>query len=349
MIAMKVRIGDIASWVDGEVVGDPAYLVDGVASLSSASATSIVFAESERALEAARDLAIGCLLLPAAASPPRGIHAVRVANPKLAFALIVSRFHSPASPWWSGVHATAVVSPEATVHPSARLGPHVVVDPGASIGADTILHAGVSIGAGSRVGEACILFPRVTVYHDVTLGNRVVLHAGAVIGADGFGYVRHEGRYTKFPQIGTVILEDDVEIGANSTVDRGALDATIVKRGTKIDNLVQIGHNVTLGENCVVSAQTGIAGSTVVEDQVTMGGQVGIADHCRIETGAILGAQTGVPSGKVIRAGQVVWGTPARPMARFRESYSEVQRLPKLRQALEDLAARIRALEKNER
>jgi UDP-3-O-[3-hydroxymyristoyl] glucosamine N-acyltransferase len=187
------------------------------------------------------------------------------------------------------------------------------------------------IGANAIIGHDCELYPNVTVYPGVHLGNHVFVHSGAVLGSDGFGYVRDEktGRYEKFPQVGRLEIEDDVEIGANSTIDRGALDVTRIRRGTKIDNLVHVGHNVQIGEDVVIAAQTGLSGSAVIENNVVVGGQVGIADHVRIEAGAILGAQSGIPSKKIIRGNGVFWGTPARPIREYLKELAVLARLAK--------------------
>jgi UDP-3-O-[3-hydroxymyristoyl] glucosamine N-acyltransferase len=177
--------------------------------------------------------------------------------------------------------------------------------------------------------------PRVVLYPGTTVGERVLIHAGAVLGADGFGFSRApDGTLVKFPQIGRLVIEDDVEIGANTTIDRGALGATIIGRGTKVDNLVQVAHNVVIGRDCALSAQVGIAGSSKIEDRVTLAGQVGIADHVRVEIGATAGAQAGIPSHKVIRAGQVVWGTPARPLAEFKRQFAHLSRIAQLRRQI---------------
>jgi UDP-3-O-[3-hydroxymyristoyl] glucosamine N-acyltransferase len=188
------------------------------------------------------------------------------------------------------------------------------------------------LSAGVKIGSNCRIYPKVTIYSSTTIGNRVVIHAGAVLGSDGFGYVRDEqtGRYFPFPQVGRLEIEDQVEIGANSTVDRGALDGTIIRRGTKIDNLVHVGHNVEIGEDVVIAAQTGISGSALIEKNAILGGQVGIADHVRIEEGAILGAQSGIPSNKVIRGkGVVFWGTPARPIREYLKQLALLSTLAK--------------------
>jgi UDP-3-O-[3-hydroxymyristoyl] glucosamine N-acyltransferase len=201
-----------------------------------------------------------------------------------------------------------------------------------TIGDHSAIGAASFVGAGVRIGANCDIKSNVSVYPGTTIGDRVIIHAGAVLGSDGFGFVRDEqtGRYAKFPQVGKLEIGDDVEIGANSTVDRGALDATVIGRGTKLDNLVHVGHNVRIGENVVIAAQTGISGSAVIEDGAVIAGQVGIADHVTIESGAILGAQCGVPSGKVIRGkGILFWGTPARPIKQYLKELAVLARLAK--------------------
>ena len=205
-----------------------------------------------------------------------------------------------------------------------------MVSESVTIGDRTAIGAGAFIGAGVRLGAICDIKSNVSIYPGTTVGDRVIVHAGAVLGSDGFGFVRDEqsGRYAKFPQIGRLEIGDDVEIGANSTVDRGALDATVIGRGTKLDNMVHVGHNVRIGENVVIAAQTGISGSAVIEDGVVVAGQVGIADHVTVERGAILGAQCGVPSGKVIRGkGILFWGTPARPIKQYLKELAALARL----------------------
>jgi UDP-3-O-[3-hydroxymyristoyl] glucosamine N-acyltransferase len=200
------------------------------------------------------------------------------------------------------------------------IGPMAVLGEDVSIGASSHIRAGVVLGTAVSIGEDCQIYPRAVLYGGTKLGNRVVVHAGVVLGADGFGYVRDAktGAYTQFPQQGILVIEDDVEIGANSTIDRGALAETRIRRGTKIDNLVHIGHNVQIGENVVIAAQTGLSGSVTIEDNVVMGGQVGIGDHARIESGAMLGGQCGILPKKVLRGkGVVFWGTPARPVREY--------------------------------
>jgi UDP-3-O-[3-hydroxymyristoyl] glucosamine N-acyltransferase len=267
------------------------------------------------------------------APPLPGKVLLRAKHPRLAFALAAAELRR-AQPRPPSVHPTAVVDPTAVIHPSASIEALSVVGAAAIIGPRTHLGPACIVGPGVVIGEDCDLVARVTIYTGTTLGHRVVVKAGAVLGSDGFGFVPDPatGRYHQFPQIGRLEIGNDVEIGANTTVDRGALDATVIADGVKLDNLVQVGHNVTIGRNVVVASQTGISGSTVIEDNVIVGGQVGLGDHVRIEQGAILGSQCGVPSKKIVRGkGVVFWGTPARPIAQYLKELATIARLTRKR------------------
>jgi len=235
-----------------------------------------------------------------------------------------------------GIHPTAIIGPLTEVGEGVTIGPNVVIGQVARIGNGTCIEAGCVIGSYVSIGDNCHIYPRVTVYQGSSLGNRVVVHSGAVLGADGFGYVRDPktGAYTQFPQQGTLLIEDDVEIGANSTIDRGALQQTKIGRGTKIDNLVHIGHNCEVGENVIVVALTGISGSCTVGNGAVIAGQVGIGDHAHIGPGVILGGQAGVLSGKTVtneglKPGTVLWGTPARPLKQVLRELAVLARLAK--------------------
>ncbi|MGH9915087.1 MAG: UDP-3-O-(3-hydroxymyristoyl)glucosamine N-acyltransferase, partial [Pyrinomonadaceae bacterium] len=210
----------------------------------------------------------------------------------------------------------------------------------------TQIHTGTVIGRHVRIGSDCIVNPMITLYDKVHLGDCVILHAGVVIGADGFGFVRGADHYHKFPQVGTVVIEDEVEIGANTCVDRGALGETRIGKGTKIDNLVHIGHNVRIGERVVIAAQTGISGSTVIGDDAVIGGQVGIGDHARVESGAIIGSKAGILPGKIVRAGSVMWGIPVRPLDEYKKLNALWGRLPEMRKEIEELRREIEVLKK---
>jgi UDP-3-O-[3-hydroxymyristoyl] glucosamine N-acyltransferase len=237
-----------------------------------------------------------------------------------------------------------VVSPDAHIGAGVDIGAFVSVGDDVVVGAGTILHPGTVVGAGCRIGERCTLHPHVVLYPGAELGDRVVLHAGVVVGGDGFGYVFDGEEQVKFPQAGRVRLEDDVEIGANSTIDRGSLGTTRIGRGVKIDNLVQVAHNVEIGEGVVVAAQTGISGSTTIGDRAVIGGQVGFGDHARVEAGAIIGSRSGVLPGKIVRGGEVYWGVPVRPLAEYKKLNALFGRLPKMKAELDRLAREVAAL-----
>ncbi|MBI2956944.1 MAG: UDP-3-O-(3-hydroxymyristoyl)glucosamine N-acyltransferase [Acidobacteria bacterium] len=336
---MAKTAGELAAYLEGELMGDPSVTIRGVASPARAEAGDLVYVESEKWLPEAVASAASVVLVGTDVFV-RGKTFIRVAQPKRAFARAVA-WLLPEPPLVTGRHPTAVVHPSARLADDVALGPYVVVEEHAQVGRRCQLGAGCTLGAGVELGDDTVLFPRVTVYRNVRIGQRVRIHSGAVIGSDGFGYVPTEAGWEKFPQRGTVVIEDDVEIGANVTIDRGALEETRIGRGTKLDNLVHVGHNVRLGEHGIVEAQTGISGSVTVGDRVILGGQVGIADHVRIEDGAILAGQAGVPSNKIIRRGQVVWGTPARPLAEFKKTYPYLARLPELAQRLAALERKL--------
>ncbi len=326
-----MKLSEIARQVGGRIEGADVE-VGGVASIASATAKNVVFVEQAKHLTAAMGSKAAAVIAGEFAagqtSMPR--KPLLIANqPRLAFAEAAKLLH-PARRTSPGIHSSAEVHESAVIGKGVSIGPHAVVAEDASIGERSAIGAGAFIGAGVRLGADCDIKSNVSIYPGATLGERVVVHAGAVLGSDGFGFVRDEqsGRYTKFPQIGRLQIGDDVEIGANSTVDRGALDATVIGRGSKLDNLVHVGHNVRIGENVVIAAQTGISGSAVIEDGAVIAGQVGIADHVTVESGAILGAQCGVPTGKVIRGkGVLFWGTPARPIRQYLKELAVLARL----------------------
>lgn len=323
----------IADWTGARLLGNGQVEVRGIASLAQASPGDLVFVEEKRHLETAirsraAAVIVGEFFAEASLKP------LLVSDqPRLAFAraaqLLAAKPQRKA-----GIHPSALVDSSAQLSARVVIDERVVIEKGVKIGEQSWIGAGCVIGAYATLGRSCELYPQVTVYPGVRLGNRVIAHAGAVLGSDGFGYVRDRssGHYEKFPQLGRLEIDDDVEIGANSTIDRGALEVTRIARGTKIDNLVHVAHNVRIGEDVVIAAQTGVSGSAVIESQVVIGGQVGIADHVRIEGGAIVGAQSGIPSKKVIRGrGVTFWGTPARPIREYLKELAVLARLSKKR------------------
>jgi UDP-3-O-[3-hydroxymyristoyl] glucosamine N-acyltransferase len=292
------KMSEVADWIGASAAPGDAE-IDQVSSIEAATARSVVFAVDSMALQSAIESKAG-LILAAKSSQQEDARILRVADPRYAFAMIASKLKGKGF--------------EAGIHPSAVVGEGVEIGEGTSIG------PGVVIGDGVRIGNGCHIMARVTLYPRTVLGDRVVVQAGAVLGSTGFGYARHAstGEYLLFPQQGSLFIEDDVEIGANSTIDRGALGETRIGRGTKIDNLVHIGHNCLIGKNVIIAAQTGISGSSVVEDGAILGGQVGIGEHATVGAGVILGGGAGVLSGKKMRGpGQVFWGRPARPLKEY--------------------------------
>jgi UDP-3-O-[3-hydroxymyristoyl] glucosamine N-acyltransferase len=338
-------VAELAALVGGRAAGDAGARVFGVASIEAAGAGDVVFVEDEKLLEAARACAASCVIAPegAAARLVGARSVIEAARPKLAFALVAEVLNPPRRRG-AFVHPSATVAPGAQVGGGVYVGACAFVGEGAEVGEGTQILAGAFVGERVRVGRGCVLHPNVVLYDGVEIGDRVVLHACVVVGADGFGYVRDEaGVYHKFPQVGTVRIEDDVEIGANTCVDRAALGVTRVGRGTKIDNLVQVGHNVEIGERVVIAAQTGISGSTVIESDAVIGGQVGFGDHARVLAGAVIGSQAGVLPGKIVRPG-VWWGTPVQPLEEYKRLNALWGRLPRMREEIAELKRQVREL-----
>jgi len=307
-----VKVNELAAWVGGDREGDGDKEIRGVAALEDAGPHDLAFASRGRAAKQAEDSAAGCLLVPEGYSNAARRTVIRVGDPRGAMAKAILRLHPPATPP-AGVHPTAVIGADVRIGASSSIGP------------------GCTIGDRVHIGERCVLHARVAIYPDVHIGNEVILHSGCVIGADGFGFVLAGGAYEKFPQIGKVEIGDRVEIGANSCVDRAALGVTSIGEGTKLDNMVHVGHNCRIGRHVAIAAQTGFSGGVVVEDYAVIGGQVGIGDKARIEARAVLGSGSGVLTSKIVRGGQVMWGTPARPLKEHLAQLAALSRLAKKR------------------
>jgi UDP-3-O-[3-hydroxymyristoyl] glucosamine N-acyltransferase len=340
---MNLTMAELAGRLRLEFRGDGGQLLTEAAGWDAAGDRSLVFLDRERKPEIPANLRAGCLLAPPDLVPA-GRNAILSETPKLDFARAAALLSPP--PRASGRrHGSAVVAPDADVASDADVGPWVVIGPRARIARGCILHAGVAIGEDCRIGEECVLHPHVVLYPGSVLGNRVVLHAGAVVGSDGFGYVFDGRDHVKFPQVGRIVIEDDVEIGANTTLDRGSLGVTRIGRGTKIDNLVQVAHNVEIGSCVVIAAQTGISGSTVIEDHAIIGGQVGFGDHARVQSGAVIGSKAGVLPGKIVRGGEVYWGVPVRPLREYKRLNALFGRLPELKEDLDRLKAAVARIE----
>ena len=333
---MPFTAAEIATALQGDVAGDPAVVLHGFAPATTARAGDLTFAENEDYFVRATQGAASAILV-AGNFPASGKTLIRVANARVAFAKVLPLFF-PGPIFAPGVHPSAVIAPTAHIDPTAHVGPFCVVGEGARLGPRVVLESHDHVGAECQLGEDTRLFPNVVLYPRSQLGRRVSIHAGTVIGSDGFGYVLDEGAHRKVPQIGHVILHDDVEIGANSCVDRGALGPTVIGRGTKIDNLVQIGHNVITGEHCIFISQVGVAGSNQLGDYVTLAGQVGLAGHLKIGHRVTVSAQSGVMAD--IPDGEKYLGSPAQPDRQQKRIYIAAQRLP-------ELLRRVRELEKH--
>ena len=340
---MIVRtLTELAAELGGVVVGDGSVEIRGVAGIREALPGDVTFLANSRYdahLAETRASAVICSHEPRESAIPL----LQVDNPYLAFQRAVRVFRPEIHRQPAGVHPTAVVSAEASLGPDVSIGAHCVVEAGATIGARVVLMPGCYLGERAKVGDDSLLYPRVIVREDCQLGERCIVHGGAVIGSDGFGFAFDAGCYHKVPQVGNVVIGNDVEIGANACIDRATTDSTRIGDGTKIDNLVQIGHNVVVGRHCIIVAQVGVAGSTELEDYVTLGGQAGLVGHIRIGARAMVGAQSGVT--KSVPADTVVTGYPAVPHSVWKRLYAVMQKLPQLFQRTKQLESRVDALE----
>ena len=316
----------IADHAGGILKGDPETEIIGIAPADAAQKGFLTFAENERYLGKALESNASAVLVPNGdISTDKSF--IQVENVRVAFAKVLALLYPENKPT-AGIHASAVIDPSATVASTAHVGPHCIIEPGAKVGQNVVLSSHVHVGAHSEIGDATSIFPNVTLYPSSKVGKRVRIHAGAVIGSDGYGYVMDQGFHRKIPQIGNVVIGDDVEIGANTTIDCGALGSTHIGKGTKIDNLVQIGHNVRIGEHSIVIAQVGIAGSSKVGNYVILAGQSGIAGHISIGDKAVVAGQSGVMHS--IPEGQKWLGSPAQPDRQAKRQMIAIQQLPDL-------------------
>ena len=333
---MRRTARELAVAISARLEGDAEVEIGGVAAPERAGTRDLIYVQSAKhAQRAAASASIIAIAAEGIALPGKTV--LRSAQPKVAFAraaeVLLGR-----TPIASGIHPTAIIAPLSRVAPEVSIGPYAVIGEDAHVGTGTQIGAHAVIGAGCWIGQNCRIHARVTLYGGVRLGSRVEIHSGAVIGAEGFGYAFGEGKHWKFPQVGIVEIGDDVEIGANTTIDRGSLDDTRIAEGVKLDNLVHVGHNCQIGAHTVIAAQAGLSGSCLVGKRVVVGGQAGFGERCKLEDGSVIGGQSGVLGGKTVRSGQTVWGTPARSLEKFKELFAWYGRLPQL-------AARIEGLE----
>jgi UDP-3-O-[3-hydroxymyristoyl] glucosamine N-acyltransferase len=340
-LILKRTLGELAEFVGGRVVGDTSTEIVGCAPFEMAREGDITFVRVERYLARLDETRASAVITPPETTSA-GKSVLWVKNPQLAFAKLLTLYcQKPYEP--TGIHKSASISATARLGLDVSVGPCAVIGDHVVIGDRVDVRSGVHIGDDSSVGNDSVIHPNVSIYRGTTIGRRVILHSGVVVGSDGFGYVRDKDTHVKIPQTGGVTIEDDVEIGANSTIDRATMGQTIIKQGVKIDNLVQVAHNVVIGENTIVVAQVGIAGSTKVGRDVILAGQVGVADHIDIGDNVIVGAQAGVA--KNISPHQVVQGSPSMPHRDFLRSSVLIPRLPQMKRIVDDLVRRIKALE----
>ncbi|MHB8174119.1 MAG: UDP-3-O-(3-hydroxymyristoyl)glucosamine N-acyltransferase [Nitrospirota bacterium] len=334
---MEKTLQELAEAVGGETEGDGLLRIKGVAAIKEAGPGDITFIANMKYIgELASTRASAVIAAPGI--NVEGKPCLRAKNPYLAFAKVLT-FFAPKKKFSRGVMDGADVSREAYVGHDAAIYRNVFVEADAKIGDRTVLYPGVYVGEGSSVGADCIIYPNVVIREGVKIGDRVIIHGGTVIGGDGFGYAPDGGKHFKIPQIGGVVIEDDVEIGSNAAIDRGALGDTIIRRGTKIDNLVQIAHNVMVGEDSIIVAQTGISGSTELGHHVVLAGQVGLVGHIKIGDGVQVGAQSGVMND--LEAGQVYTGSPAFPHMEFLKMQAALRKLPELRKRVMEMEKKL--------
>ncbi len=330
---MKAR--EIAEFVDGELHGSGDVEITGIAPLDLAKPGELAFCDKP---ETELKTNASCLLAPRDFSTNSAVDLILVDNPKLEFARVARILHSIEAQ--KGWHESVNI-PKGSDISASYIGAFVTIGEGTTIGESTEIHAGTKIGRNVTIGERTVIHPNCVLYDGVSIGNDCVIHAGIIIGADGFGFVRDEsGEHIKFPQIGSVVIEDNVDIGANTCIDRGALGETKIGAGTKIDNLVQIAHNVQIGKRCIIAAMTGISGSSILEDDVVLGGQVGIGDHVTIKSGAIIGSKSGVFPHKILGAG-VWYGIPVQPLEEYKKQTVLVHGLERLKARVNDLRRQI--------
>jgi UDP-3-O-[3-hydroxymyristoyl] glucosamine N-acyltransferase len=339
---MKFTLGEIAKLVDGELIGEPNVVITGISGIKESKEGDITFLANSKYISLMKETRASAVITSKEvtdSSKP----IIRTDNPSLSFAKVVevvapNNIHHP-----KGIHPTAVISPTAKLGNNVAIGAYAIVEDEVSIGDSTVIYGGCYLGYNTKIGADCIIYPHVSIREKIDIGNGVIVHSGTVIGCDGFGFAAVGGTQEKIPQIGTVVVEDDVEIGANVTIDRARFDKTIIGKGTKIDNLVQIAHNVIIGENCTIVAQTGISGSTTLGKGVILAGQVGLAGHIHVGDGAVAAAQAGVT--KSIPPNTMVSGYPAKPHEAARRVNACVQKLPELYKKINELEKKINDLE----
>ncbi|MDO8581084.1 MAG: UDP-3-O-(3-hydroxymyristoyl)glucosamine N-acyltransferase [Candidatus Omnitrophota bacterium] len=340
---MQKTLSQIAQIVKGEVVGDENLIITGLSGIQEAQSGDLTFIENEKYLPLVQHTKASALITPRHFECP-GKSIVRTENPTLAFSALIGVFVKPELSLFKGIHPTALIGKKVDLGQNVTVGPYTVIEDHGRIGENTVISGGCYVGHHTTIGNNCLLYPHVSVREYTQIGDRVMIHSGSVIGSDGFGYTQVNGKHQKIPQIGIVLIEDDVEIGANVTIDRARINKTVIGRGTKIDNLVQIAHNVIVGEDCIIISQVGISGSVNIGKGVILAGQVGIAGHLSIGEGAIIAAKSGIH--KSVPPHTQIFGYPGQPMDKARKINACIQRLPDYVKKIQELQKKIEALEK---
>jgi UDP-3-O-[3-hydroxymyristoyl] glucosamine N-acyltransferase len=341
---MPKTVREIAEFIKGEVLGDGGTAISGVNGIDDAKEGDISFITNSGSEDFIESTKASCVVVPSDIKKPHKKTIIKTGDPSLAFSAVIEFLMPDRIPHPKGIHKTAVISTSAAIGKGAAIGAYVVIEAGASVGDNTKIYPFCYVGKNARIGRECLLYPNVVVREEVAIGDRVIIHPGTVIGSDGFGYsTRKDGVHVKIPQIGTVVIEDDVELGACVTVDRARFAKTVIGKGTKVDNLVQIAHNVTIGPNCLIAAQSGISGSSALGRNVVFGGQVGLADHLKLGDFVMVGAQSGIT--KSFPAGTVLFGYPARPVQKARATIASIGLLPKLFERVRALENKVKELE----
>ncbi|MBI5149385.1 MAG: UDP-3-O-(3-hydroxymyristoyl)glucosamine N-acyltransferase [Candidatus Omnitrophica bacterium] len=340
---MRKTLAQIAKLVGGELVGDPRLVITGLSGVKEAKPGDLTFIANPKYIPFSKTTKASAIITPRSVEIP-GKSIIRADNPSLAFSRAAAFFTQDTVCRPKGVHKTAVIAGDAVIGKNVAVGPYTVIEGGAVVGDNTVIYSNCYVGHCTVVGKDCLIYPHVTLREGITVGDRVIVHSGAVIGADGFGYVWVNGKHEKIPQVGTVVVENDVEIGANATIDRARFDKTVIGDGSKIDNLVQVAHNVIMGKHCIIISQVGISGSVVIGDNVVLAGQVGVHGHLTIGKGVIAAARAAIT--KSIPAGEKISGFPAQPFMAEQRLQATLRRVPSYIKTILDLEKRVAELEK---
>jgi UDP-3-O-[3-hydroxymyristoyl] glucosamine N-acyltransferase len=340
---MKWTLSEIAREVQGQIVGDGNLEIQGIASIEDAAKGEITFVASQKYVKEFSKSKASAFIIPEDLEAPANKSLIRTKNPYFTFLQTILLFHPPKPLMDKGIHPTAIIGEGTELGEDLAIGPYVVIGSKCRIGDGTVLMPGVVIDNNVTIGESCTIHANVSLIRGVSIGNRVVIHNGCVIGSDGFGFTPEGGKFHKIPQVGTVIIEDDVEIGANTTIDRATLKETRIKKGAKLDNLIMVGHNCMVGENTIMAGQAGLSGSTIIGNNVLIGGQVGFAGHTTVGDNAIVGAQSGIT--KDIPEGIMFSGSPGRPHVQELRMEAALVQLPNFMKEMKDLKKRVEKLE----